>query len=387
MFKKFMIIAMATAFAGATFTGCGKKTDENAQAEPAGIDCAKETQEALIASVKGDKPTEEETLHIIETLQCCKIDDKLNIDKDCPTMKAIAALEKDKKTLLTTPEIAEKAAKHESNAVRAYPASRFGNFWGSKPENVDAVAKAYANEKDPYVLKTLAGKVRGVMNRSQDLGKIIIGLLKSDNDIVRSAAVDSLASPNANQVDGVIDALIPMFNDPNPDIAKKVCTDIGRMGDDKIVEPIVAILNDESKAEMHGACINGLQFRWLDYPNHESTSEAAYKASLDYLNKTPRSENVPAWTAVSKFNSINDKKIDAWKQKATYYKPADLVAAFSAIAKDTSTDWRARQAALNGIAIHGKKADVEALRASIEADPRKNVLQSTFDKALDAAAE
>ena len=80
-------------------------------------------------------------------------------------------------------------------------------------------------------------------------------------------------------------------------------------------------------------------------------------------------------------------KIEPWKDKATYYKPADLVAAYSVIVKDTATDWRARQAALKGIAVHGTKADVEALRASIEADPKKTVLQSTFDKALTDAAK
>lgn len=395
MFKKIILIAMATALTGATFTACGKKTDDvaggNAVAQAGNaptIDCSAVTEESLIASVKGATATEDESIAIFEALQCCKIDDKLERNsKECEVTRAIEALDKDKKKLVRTTEVADKLVKHPSNIVRAYPLERYATFWGKKAENVDAMAKAYADEKDPYVLKSIAQYAASSANDSQELGNLFKSMLKNDNDIVRNKAVGALGSPHAAKVEGVVDALTPMINDSNIDVAKRACEGIGRLGDDKAVEPIVAVLNDEAKSDIHGSCLKGLQWLWLDFPSHESTSEAAYKASLDYLNKTPRSEKVPAWNAVGAFNSISASKINAWKDKATYYKPADLVAAYSAIVKDTATDWRARQAALKGIAVHGTKADVEALRASIEADPKKTVLQSTFDKALTDAAK
>ena len=395
MFKKIILIAMATALTGATFTACGKKTDDvadgNAVAQAGNaptIDCSAVTEESLIASVKGATATEDESIAIFEALQCCKIDDKLERNsKECEVTRAIEALDKDKKKLVRTTKVADKLVKHPSNIVRAYPLERYATFWGKKAENVDAMAKAYADEKDPYVLKSIAQYAASSANDSQELGNLFKSMLKNDNDIVRNKAVGALGSPHAVKVEGVVDALTPMINDSNIDVAKRACEGIGRLHDDKAVEPIVAALNDEAKSDIHGSCLKGLQWLWLDFPSHESTSEAAYKASLDYLNKTPRSAKVPAWNAVGAFNSISASKINAWKDKATYYKPADLVAAYSAIVKDTATDWRARQAALKGIAVHGTKADVEALRASIEADPKKTVLQSTFDKALTDAAK
>ena len=398
MFKKILMIAMATALTGATFTACGKKTDEGGEktaapaeavagAAAATMDCSKVTEESLVASVKGETPTEEESLKIVEALQCCKVDDKLNRNRECETTRAIDALKKAKKQLALTPAMADKLVKHSSNLVRAYPAERYSAFWGNEGKDIDAMAKAYVGEKDPYVLKTIASYAASSANKSQELGKLFIGMLKHDNDEVRRMGVRALGSPHAAEVEGVVDALIPMLKDANVDVAKTACENIGRLGDDKAVEPIVAVLNDESKSDLHGSCMKGLQWRWLDYPAHKSTSEAAYKASLDYLNKTPRSEKVPAWNAVGMFNSVSSSNFNAWKGKAAYYKPAELVAAYSSIVKDTTTDWRARQAALKGIATHGKKADVEALRSAIDADPKKTILQSTFDKAIEDAAE
>ena len=296
MFKKIILIAMATALTGATFTACGKKTDDVADGSAVAqagnaptIDCSAVTEESLIASVKGATATEDESIAIFEALQCCKIDDKLERNsKECEVTRAIEALDKDKKKLVRTTKVADKLVKHPSNIVRAYPLERYATFWGKKAENVDAMAKAYADEKDPYVLKSIAQYAASSANDSQELGNLFKSMLKNDNDIVRNKAVGALGSPHAVKVEGVVDALTPMINDSNIDVAKRACEGIGRLHDDKAVEPIVAALNDEAKSDIHGSCLKGLQWLWLDFPSHESTSEAAYKASLDYLNKTPR---------------------------------------------------------------------------------------------------
>ena len=301
MFKKIILIAMATALTGATFTACGKKTDDVADGSAVAqagnaptIDCSAVTEESLIASVKGATATEDESIAIFEALQCCKIDDKLERNsKECEVTRAIEALDKDKKKLVRTTKVADKLVKHLSNIVRAYPLERYATFWGKKAENVDAMAKAYADEKDPYVLKSIAQYAASSANDSQELGNLFKSMLKNDNDIVRNKAVGALGSPHAVKVEGVVDALTPMINDSNIDVAKRACEGIGRLHDDKAVEPIVAALNDEAKSDIHGSCLKGLQWLWLDFPSHESTSEAAYKASLDYLNKTPRSEKIP----------------------------------------------------------------------------------------------
>ena len=127
MFKKIILIAMATALTGATFTACGKKTDDVADGSAVAqagnattIDCSAVTEESLIASVKGATATEDESIAIFEALQCCKIDDKLERNsKECEVTRAIEALDKDKKKLVRTTKVADKLVKHPSNIVRA----------------------------------------------------------------------------------------------------------------------------------------------------------------------------------------------------------------------------------------------------------------------------
>ena len=393
MFKKILMLAMATSLMGATFVGCGKKTDESAEKapvaeeaaakSPSGIQCDALTVEGLVGEVKGEKATKDEMIKLIDSVQCCQFDSRLVLDNKCVAMQALNDLNKAKK-LNFTPEVGDALVKHESPAVRAYIAFKNYAIWGNS--KVAESIKNFTEEKDPGVLKNIADSYKNDLSKSPDLTKLVISMAKNEDARVRTSAASTLGAQYSKGVDGVLDALKTLAVDPDEAVAKAACEGLGRVGDDSAVETIVSVLNDAEKAKIHQSCARGLMLLWLDHPSYKSTNEAAYKAFLDYLNKTPRTADVPNWQAVSAANILNaNANFNKWLEKATYYKPAELVAAYTAIVKDTNAARLARESAILGIGTHGTKADLEAIRSTVENDKDALMLKTKFENALKKA--
>lgn len=70
--------------------------------------------------------------------------------------------------------------------------------------------------------------------------------------------------------------------------------------------------------------------------------------TLAYLKKTPRSGNLPTWMVIG---SLMKEPKAEWKTLAREFKAKDLVAALAEIAKDPQANGRAREYALEAIAI------------------------------------
>lgn len=66
-------------------------------------------------------------------------------------------------------------------------------------------------------------------------------------------------------VDGAVERIIEMMQDEDENVAKLACSGAGNLHDDAVVEPIVNILNDPSKASLHGEAVRGLSYIWLNY--------------------------------------------------------------------------------------------------------------------------
>lgn len=389
--KKLLLLTMAASLLG--FAGC-KKTEpevapEAAQGETkveakAGYDCAPVTVESLVALSKDGKVvSEDEMYQILEAYQCCTVKEKdLTIDGKCPAKQAEAQLKKDKKQIPKTKALGEKLAAHPNNVVRGYLAGNYKLYMGGKPDDIKQAMKIFADEKDPFVIKSLLHNLSSDGGSVPELGQFMIAQSKSENPVVRMQAAMDLASPHSKGVEGAVDRCIELLDDPDKGIASRVCSDIGRLGDEKVVEPIVKILSDESKNNIHGGCINGLAWLWLDYPNHANTSEAAYKATLDYLKTTPRTKDIPSWVAFQAFVPLNEDKIGDWKTRATYYKAPEFVSVLVDVVKDPNANWMARSNALKAIAAHGTKADLTALQDVIAKDKDSKLLTKPLEDAL-----
>ena len=240
---------------------------------------------------------------ILESLQCCKINDKtFTLDKkDCITNEVLDALKQDKVLLPSLSDVAAKLAKHESPIVRGKAYSAFSGLFGASDKDISIAKEAIKNEKDAYGLQELVAGLSNEGNKDPEVGKFLVDMSKHENSFVRRKAAIALANTWSNKVEGAVDAVIAMMGDSDENVAKLACSGSGKLGDEKVIEPIVNILNDESKKGLHGDCIRGLSVMWLDYPFHKNHNENAYKATMDYLKKTPRTKDIPAWNAISAF--------------------------------------------------------------------------------------
>ena len=116
---------------------------------------------------------------------------------------------------------------------------------------------------------------------------------------------------------------------------------------------------------MLGACVEGLTTLRYYYPFFDSFDPKAYQMTLAYLKKTPRSGNLPTWMVIG---SLMKEPKAEWKTLAREFKAKDLVAALADIAKDPQANSRARDYALEAIAIHGGKAGLQALAPALKDD-------------------
>ena len=112
--------------------------------------------------------------------------------------------------------------------------------------------------------------------------------------------------------------------------------------------------------------MDSVVFMWLNYPSHEKYNKEAYKISMDYFKKKPRNDNVPYWIAVSDIDKINEDNFKAWKKKAKYYKPKEIIEVMTDIIKDTNANYLARCSAVDVIAAHGGKKAFKDLKPIIK---------------------
>ena len=88
---------------------------------------------------------------------------------------------------------------------------------------------------------------------------------------------------------------------------------------------------------------------------------------------------------LSEVLAIRQAAYDAWKAQATYFNEAEWVKLMSEIAADPNANWLGRTPAVKVIAKYGSKADLEKLKAKVEAnsdDSNQKFVLEAIDKAL-----
>ncbi len=352
---------------------CGKKHNETSSGNP---------NNAPVADSKNE----------IKTGNNIVIDPRAEAEAAAKLLEGIELTPKGLKTYYEGKKIEEvvvleqQLIKHESEIVRAFVFERtVRNYSENQKElkNFVAVLKA---EKSPKVIEAGLKSLMNNLKVSADLYEFTKECAKSDDKVIRSSAALVLSNSNNKSVDGIFDEAIKLLNDSDNDVRKVVCKNLPRSGNEAVIPEIVKILgsSEQKELDIHGDCLDGLVSMWYNYPVFDSQSEAAYKATLDYLKTTPRTNNVPAWNGMGKLSYNADKKPD-WKAGATYFKAEDLVAVMFEIAKDPEASFNARKSAIKSIAAMGAKTDLEALHAAIdEADIKaKNAVEDALEKSID----
>ena len=380
--KKLFVCALASLLA---LSACGKKADENkadeakteAKAEAPKMDCSGVNVDAIKALAKFEDKngkkyfTADSYVEILSKYPCCQIDaEKLELNKnECVVSEALKQIGKENSA--RTPDakdIVGKLIKSDYPIVRAEGYKFINSIFDDNSPNAEIGKEAIQNEKDPYALKILAQELTFSGDKAPFVGEAMIRMTKHENALVRKEAVASLCHSSYAEVNGALDAIIALMSDSNEDVAGTACRGAGDHGNEKVIEPITKILNDNSKANIHGECVNGLSRLWLDSPFYEHRSEAAYKATMDYFKKTPRTSEIPNWLALGVINSITiNDSFAKWKQEATFFNQDEFTSVMSDLIKDENFGSSvAKGAAMKAIATMGGKAELEKIGKMIE---------------------
>lgn len=344
------------------------------------------TTDDLIAKLVKDKtaPTVEEYTALIETIELAELDERFNF-ADNATNDALIQLKNDGATLPNILDCANAIIANDSAQVRAYYYSRLGNVFFDDTTAYYAPIKAKViSETEPiaiaYAFRYLASNFRS----DAEFCDFVLANKDNENFMVRkwfSSAVTFLQPADKAPF---VEAVIELLGDENIDVVTEAALNCGTLEDDRVVEPLAKILKDENLADAHDDALTSLIRMWYDYPAHSNYSEAAYKATMDYLKGEYVSADLPNWLGLSKMAN-KGSKFDAWAAEATYVNNDEIVEAAKNIFEDEAKARLVRTQCISIIGVFGDKADLEALQATIdkvESASDKSSYQSKLDAEL-----
>lgn len=356
------ILAVGMVFSLAACGGenTGKETETKQKTKK--IDYANMTEDDLIKEFIKDEQniTLDEFVNLASTYSYANINDKLELDENI-TDKAIKKLKDNKATLPAAKEFVEPLLKSDAPQVRGYAFSNIATFFGASDSHKASAKEILKTEKEPYVIKCAVKALGNEGGKDAEIGKFLLDAAKNENAVVRRQAAVALGSTWNKTLDGAVDAEIELMKDSDNDVRKAAYEYAGLLGDDRVVAPISEMLKNEADADLHSSGVKGLVWLWYDYPSHENTSEAAYRATMDYFKTTPGSDKVPAWAAVTSFTNKSEKNYDAWKAKATYFNTDELYEVMLGLVKNENLGRMTRGYACKPVAVHCTRAQFDAL--------------------------
>lgn len=344
------------------------------------------TADDLISKLIKDKaaPTVEEYTALMETIELAELDERFNF-ADNATNDAFLQLKSDGATLPNILDCANAIIANDSAKVRAYYYSKLGNVFFDESTAYYAPIKAKILAETEaiaiaYAFRYLASNFRS----DAEFCNFVLSHKDNENFMVRkwfSSAVTYLQPADKTPF---VDAVIKLLGDEDADVVAEAALNCGTLEDDRLVEPLAKILKDENLADAHDDALTSLIRMWYDYPAHDNYSEAAYKATMDYLKGDYASADLPNWLGLSKM-ATKGTKFDAWAAKATYVNNDEIVEAAKNIFEDEAKAKLVRTQCISIIGVFGDKADLEALQATIdkvESAGDKSSYQSKLDAEL-----
>ncbi len=370
-----LTIGMIFTLAACGGENTGKETEKETETkqETKKIDYANMTEDDLIKKFIKDEQniTLDEFINLASTYSYATINDKLELDENI-TDKAIKKLKDNKAALPAAKEFVEPLLKSDSPQVRGYAFSNMASLLGASSSHIAAAKEILKTEKEPYVIKCAVKVLGNEGGKDAEIGKFLLSEAKNENAAVRRQTAVALGSTWNKTLDGAVDAEIELMKDSDNDVRKAAYEYAGLLGDDRVVAPISEMLKNEADADLHSSGVRGLVWLWYDYPSHENTSEAAYRATIDYFKTTPGSDKVPAWAAVTSFTNKSEKNYDAWKEKATYFNTDELYEVMLGLVKNENLGRMTRGYACKPVAVHCTKEQFEAFGEVVNALTDKN---------------
>lgn len=291
---------------------------------------------------------------------------------------------KGRKLPATAGAIMDQLIHSEYPQVRGVAMMQYRGITGVSDQDAKKLLGVLANEKDLFVIKEGIKTLSNEMKKP-DVAQFILSKLNHENKNIRKAVALAVGNTWSIGVKGIKDAALTLMNDNDKDVRSSIMSNVGELADDSLVPELVKVLNDPEQHKLHGYCLRSLYTMWYNYPRHQNTSKAAYEATMNYLKKTPRSKDIPAWTAIGELQHRNAKGYDEWLSKASYYRNAEFLNVMMDIATDPNANWLGRSQAVKVIAKIGTKADLEKLKAKVQAngnDSSQRLVLDAIEKEL-----
>jgi len=337
---------------------------------------------AEIADV--EKITDDEYFWLLETYRFVDIDydEMVLTNTDSITRQAIKMTKGG-----TLNNLVERLLDSEYPQVRALGYTGIASLFGASDKDIQSVLTKLETETDDYCLFNATDGLMNSMKNDPKVAEFIFKMSEHPSPKIRSRAAMAIGNSWSIGVEGTVERIIEMMKDEDQDVRAHAAMYAGKLHDDAVVEPIVEILNNEADAKIHGDAIRGLSYMWLDYPTHEHTSEAAYRATLDYYSKTPRNGDVPVWNGISGFNVISEKQIveNNWYENATYFNADEFTAVMADLIADPDMNWLGKGPAMKAVMVLCPEK-YESLEAVVEALGEQKVTDQ-YNKYKDELAE
>ncbi len=363
---------LVTIGAGLLLAACNKTTDVGtataptvmASANPSGL--APQVNEAPAALDRYER--------IVRNLEDCPLEG-YQIVPTCPGMQMFKA------GMANTPADIKALVGHAmigstSPAVRLQAAELMTGPDGANAPSQDAIASAAMTERDPGVLQAFIRIVgHAGMKNPRVAAMLVMAADHADKD-VRMQAIYALTSPVNRGMTGGAEKLVAMAeHDVEPKVRQAACEYGGRLGSDAMLPLYEKLTASSTDPELYAACMEGLVAMFHNHPSFDTSNEGAYKLFLRRLADKPRTATSPPWNVMSTFCYFSHEsdldKLAAWKQQATWFKPADVKAVMSSVISDKHASWMARAAAVESmVGLGATKAELEVLKHGYRAGDR-----------------
>lgn len=388
----FAILAVA-----AVMVSCGNKSGQAAESQEATaaedspamqlLNSVPFTEEGLTSMIKTPK---DEALTDVEYEALWLAYSKVNLNEEklelenSDALKAIHTLLREHKRPANASAIQESLLTNSSPQVRGLAMGQFTSLFGVKKDNIQKLLTVLEKEENPYVLQQ---GVRALSNelKTDGVAKFVFAQAKNENPKVRRVAAWAIGNSWSQGVPGINDEANALLADKDEEVRRAMLGCVGKLNDESFIPELVKVLNDDQQYKLHPEAMRSLYTLWYDYPFHKNTSKAAYEATINYLKKKPRTENIPAWSSIGELRSKAESNYPAWQAKATYYNNAEYIKLMSDIATDVNANWLGRSAAIDVIATIGTKADLERVQAAVKsnsADQKQNLVLQAIERKL-----
>lgn len=262
---------------------------------------------------------------------------------------------------------------------RAYYYCLVSNFIVPKDsEGYNALLEQYKKETDPFVISCVIRGLTKTFAADADFCKYALSYVDSDNYEAKLRLAIVLSGIEGVDKEEVVQAALKLLAEKEGNIAYHMAEHCGYIADERLVAPIVALLGDMEKMDVHNYALKGLIRMWYN----GNTSEAAYKATMDYYKAENTDPKYPAWDSIALLTTPNIGPYDTWRAEATYFNEKDLVEVMKGLVADAEAQKLIKTNAVKVIGAFGTADDLNALKPLVETSPDKDAIIAEIDKEL-----